>query len=69
MIPSGVYREEKLNELQDHVLMTENFFEWLILPHLWNKLIETINEQISKIAQNYPTIFKIASNVEPVLMC
>ena len=24
--------------------------------------------QISKIAQNYPTIFKISSNVEPVLM-
>lgn len=36
----GVYLGEKLSKLKNKILMTDNFFEWKILPHLCNKLIK-----------------------------
>ncbi len=39
-IQAGFYYGENLEKLKDHILMTDNFFEWAILPHLCDKIIE-----------------------------
>mgnify|MGYP001057939558 CR=1 FL=1 len=39
-MPEGFYRNRDLETMKSSLLMTENFFEWGVLPQLWNKLMK-----------------------------
>ncbi|MCC8158710.1 MAG: glycosyltransferase [Phascolarctobacterium sp.] len=39
-IPSGIYEEERMQKLREHLLFTGTFYEAGIVPALWNKLFK-----------------------------
>jgi glycosyltransferase involved in cell wall biosynthesis len=69
-IKQGIYRNNELRELQHSMFMTDYFFDWNILPNLWDKVIR--KDVLARSLCNVPNEVSYGEDVActyPCILC
>lgn len=66
-IPNGFYDSEWMKSNRTKLFAQENYFSWVLLPHLWNKLIH--RKLLQSVLNNVPEDISFGEDVANVFPC